>query len=403
MKRIYLDYAASTPVDPRVFEAMRPYFSEKFGNPGSLHSFGQEAIAAIDRARETFAKMLDADFREIIFTASATEANNLALRGVVREAQKKGLQNPKIIVSAIEHESILETARDLERDGVELAYLSVDERGMVDSKELASSLDERTALVSVMYGNNEIGTVQPIGSIAEVLQEYKKEKKRKSNYPLLHTDAAQTFQFLDCDPKKLGVDVMTLSSHKIYGPKGAGALYTRDMKALASTTTGGGQEFDLRSGTENVPAIVGFAKAAELVTDMRDEERKHVSDLRDKLWNGIRKIVPEAERNGSGSGGGKNDGAGETGQTLPHILNVYFPGHNAQDILTKFDLKGLAASAGSACHSRALEPSYVIEAFGYSKERAKSSVRFSLGRPTTKEDVEDALGIIRETFSKKTS
>lgn len=391
MKRIYLDYAASAPVDPEVARAMAPYLTERFGNPGSLHAFGQEAIAAVDHSREAIAKALHAEFRQVVFTASATEANNLALRGVVRKF-REGRQ-PHIIISSIEHESVLETARDLERDGVRVTYAPVNNRGVVDVKKIKENLTAETALVSVMYAQNEIGTVQPIKEIAGAINDFRRQvsgQKPVTSYqlPVFHTDAAQAFQFLDCDAETLGVDLMTISSHKIYGPKGAGALYVRDMAMLAPIVTGGGQEFGLRSGTENVPAIVGFAKAVQLAVAMREKESKRVAALRDRLWSGIRKIFPAAEVNGA------EDGSEGKNKKLPNFLNVYFPGHAAQDLLVKFDLNGLAASSGSACRSRAMEASYVIEALGYTKERAKASVRFSLGRPTTEKEIAEAFKII---------
>ncbi len=387
MKRIYLDYAATTPVDPEVLRAITPYFSGHFGNPGSLHVEGQEAIAAVDRSRETIARAIGADFRQIVFTSSASEANNLALRGAVRkfrdahETMRKG--KSRIIISAIEHESVLETARDLAQEGVEVIFVPVSADGTVDLKKIKENLTGHTALVSVMYANNEIGTIEPIVEIARIIAAF----RGKGAFPLFHTDAAQAFQFLDCDVKKMGVDLMTISSHKIYGPKGIGALYVKELSLLAPMVTGGGQEFGLRSGTENVPGIVGFAKAVELACAARGEESKRIAALRSRLWERIRSIFPEAEINGSAIGG-------ET-PALPNILNVYFPGHAAEDLLAKFDLNGLAVSAGSACRSRAIKSSYVIEAVGHSKERAKSSIRFSLGRPTTEAEISAAASIIK--------
>jgi cysteine desulfurase len=405
-QRVYLDYAASTPVDPRVAQAMQPYFTEKFGNPGSLHSFGQEAIAAVDTAREIIAKHLGVEFREIIFSGSATEANGLALQGPLGAARllefPRG-KKPQVIVSAIEHESVLESARAAQEAGTEVVYLPVDKEGRVDPRDLKKSLNDRTVFVSVLYANNEIGTVQPIRELAEIV----KNVRGGNKYPLFHTDAAQALQFLDCSangPDALGADLMTISSHKIYGPKGIGALYVRDSvrssKSIAAFVYGGGQEFGLRSGTENVPAIVGFAKAVELIIASRDKENKKIAALRQQLWQGIKNIFPQAEVNGFlTNGGAMNDGTmNDNTSTLPNILNVYFPGHEAQDLLTKFDLGGLAASSGSACRSRALEASYVIEAMGYSKERAKSSIRFSMGRPTTEEDIATALAILEKAL-----
>src|SRR5258708_2568781 len=387
MKRIYLDYAASTPVDPRVLAAMQPYFSEKSGNPGSLHSFGQEAIAAVDASRESIARSIGAGFREIIFTGSATEANNLALRGVVARFREGADERPRIIISSVEHESVLETAHDLEREGVEVVYLPVNNAGIVDLKKLKENLTANTVLVSVIYAQNEVGTVEPIAEMAKMVR----EARGAGTYPLLHTDAAQAFQFLDCDVKALGVDLMTLSAHKIYGPKGIGALYIRSDKNLTSLIapiiSGGGQEFGLRSGTENVPSIVEFTKAVELAVEVRQQETKRIQELRNQFLAGLKKIFPDLEINGAAINGMETNEietsvAGENLKNLPNILNVYFPGREAQTLLTKLDLAGLAVSSGSACRSRALTASYVIEALGYSKNRAKSSIRFSFGRGT---------------------
>jgi cysteine desulfurase len=409
MKRIYFDYVASTPVDPRVLRAMRPYFLKQFGNAGSLHSFGQEAIAAIDAARATMAHLIGADFHEVVFTGSATEANNLAIRGAVnrwRAIEKNRDQKPRIIVSAIEHESVLETVRDLERDGMaEVVYIPVSKEGIVDVAEITRAItgegDERTMLVSIMYANNEIGSVQPIAAIAEAVRDMR--TRSGSVYPLFHTDAVQAFQFLDCDVQQLGVDMMTLSAHKIYGPKGVGALYVRNdgvahnrsnagpLTILKPVITGGGQEFGVRSGTENVPLIVGFAKAAELAAAARKGEAKRLAALTQYLIKGIKKTSRKDEGNGPLGGhivSAKN--------ALPNILNVYFPDRSAEDMIVRLDLAGIAISAGSACRARAAVPSYVIRALGYSEARAKSSIRISLGRNTTKAEVVRLLGALKE-------
>lgn len=445
MKKIYLDYAATTPVDPAVLKAMQPYFSKKFGNPGSLHSFGQEASAVLDQSREVIAKSIGADFREIIFTSGATEANNLALRGAIEAlkicfqktpsispARKSrlgrlaslsslrsepcplGLRDtfsnkflaPKIIVSPVEHESILEVARDLEKKAVEVLYVRVDKNGLVDLWQLEKELDERTILVSVMYANNEIGVVEPIEEIAKIIKEFREENN--SIYPLFHTDATQAFQYIDIKPKEIGIDLMTVSSHKIYGPKGVGALYidkkiTKNFK-LAPVLTGGGQEFGLRSGTENVAAIVGFAKAIELVSSLRlrrglpdsvvqagfgrqarELEDKRIRGLRDYFWREIKKVYPKAELNGPAL----------TSNRLPNNLNIYFPRKSAEDLLIKFDMAGIAVSAGSACSARSSKPSYVLEACGFPAERIKSSLRITLGRPTTEAEIDEAIRRIK--------
>ncbi len=464
MNKIYFDYAASTPVDPRVEAEMRPYFTMKFGNPGSLHSFGQEAIAAVDNSREIIAKAIGADFREIIFTGSATEANNLALRGIIkgfrqflRRTAVRSLQSafgglplsarggsesfysetaesfiPRIIASSIEHESVLETARDLEHEGVEVIYLPVNRKGIIDLKKLKSALNERTILVSVMYANNEIGTIQPIAEISKIVRDFRDELRIKNNesrknsspiihnssfiIPLLHTDAAQAFQFLDCGVDKLGADLMTISGHKIYGPKGIGALFmehgTWNMKQkstiqdsnfkIQGIITGGGQEFGLRSGTENVSSIVGFAKAVEIALSIKHRESRRITEIRDYFWRGLKKIYPKAEVNGMMNDelrikkSRSNSIIHNSKFTLPNILNIYFPDYSAQDLLAKFDLAGIAVSGGSACRTRAVSPSYTIEALGYSEERAENSIRFSFGRPTAKKEIDKALKIIRK-------
>ncbi|MGD1003446.1 MAG: cysteine desulfurase family protein [Minisyncoccia bacterium] len=406
MRRLYFDHAASTPVDPRVLRAMRPYFSREFGNPGSLHSFGQKAIAAVDTARESLGKFIGVKhFREIIFTSGATEANNLALCGAVEFYKKHHPANegvdvsarPRIIISSIEHESIFETAQVLEQYGVEVVRLPVNKEGIVDIIALKDALNDDTVIVSVMHVNNETGTIQPLREIRFMIDEFRKSVPHGDDpYPLFHTDAAQSFPYLYCDVGLLGVDMMTLSAHKMHGPKGVGALYVRrDEKnfsasggfPLIAQATGGGQEFGMRSGTENVPGIVGFAKAAELAAAARGKTSTRVAALRDEFWRRIKLAAPTAEINGP---------AGDA--KAPHILNIHFPGHAAQDLLTRFDRAGLAASSGSACRSRAVESSYVIEALGYSKERAGSSIRFSLGRETTKREIAAAAKIVEKAL-----
>ncbi len=400
MKRIYFDYAATTPVDKEVIKAMAPYLNEKFGNPGSLHFFGQEALAAVDASRETIAKTVGADFNEIIFTGSATEANNLALRGIAKFSSKqftlcKKNSPLRIIISSIEHESILKTARDLEKEGAEVIYLPVDRRGFVDLKKLEKSLNEQTILVSIMHANNEIGTIQPITEIAKIIKAFKSERlmfSQKNNtlnpkpytlYPVFHTDAVQSFQFLDCNVNNLGVDLMTLSGHKIYGPKGIGALYLANRVQPRPIITGGGQEFNLRSGTENVSSIVGFGKAVELSVKSRAKETERINYLTDYFRKEIKKIHPQAEINGENP-------------KLPNILNINFPGQNAQDLLIKLDINGIAVSSASACSARALKPSYVLKAIGLPNNKIKNSLRFSFGRPTTKKEIAFALKIIKK-------
>ena len=393
--RVYFDYAASTPVDPRVEREMQPYFTARFGNPGSLHSFGQAAILALDRSREVAARAVGAGFREVVFTGSATEANNMALRGALGAFQNERPEclRPRIVVSAIEHESILETAADLVRAGAEVVCVPVDGEGVVDLGKLAAALHEQTAVVSVMYANNEIGTVQPLLKVRRAVEEARRGRK----YPLLHTDAAQAFQFLDCAADRLGVDMMTLSAHKIYGPKGVGALYIRNHTPFLPATTGGGQEFGWRSGTENVPLIAGFAKAVELALRVRVRECKRQSGLKKYFWERLRKICPFVKQNGPPpriykvGGGSPPEGLA----CVPSILSVSFMGYDAATLLQEFDLRGLAAGAGSACRARQAQPSHVLRALGAPDERVRGAIRFSFGRPTSRREIDSALAIIK--------
>lgn len=385
MKRIYLDYAATTPVDKEVLARMEPHFYLKYGNPGSIHSFGQEAIAAVDLSREIIFHAIGADFREIIFTGSATEANNLALRGTLKTFQNSIVKNPRLIVSRIEHESVLETARVLENEGVDVIYLPVSKDGFVNIEDFKNVLNEQTILVSVMYANNEIGTIQPIQEISKIIADFKKE--HKTAYPFFHTDAVQAFQYFNCNPNDLGVDLMTLSAHKIYGPKGIGALYVRNIDKLKPIITGGGQEFGLRSGTENVPSIVGFGKAVELVTRLREKESERITELKNYFWTEIKKVFSKSELNGGGP-------------KLPNILNIYFPGEKAEDLLIKLDMAGIAVSSGPACSSRALKPSHVLEAMGFGEERIKSSLRFSFGKFINKKEINEAIKRIAKILTK---
>ncbi|MBI5147622.1 MAG: cysteine desulfurase [Parcubacteria group bacterium] len=447
MKRIYFDYAASTPMASAVVKVMKPYFSEKFGNAGSLHRFGQEAAAALEESREKILKIIGGTGK-LIFTGSATEANNLALRGVVKAAwsrQKIAGRPYRIIVSGIEHESVLETARDLKRGGVEVVYIPVDREGVVDLRKLKESLNERTILVSVMFANNEIGTIQPISAIAEIIKEFRRknlefsnENKSKSHilnsifYPIFHTDAVQALQFLDCDVDKSGVDLMSLSAQKIYGPKGIGALYVKNIESenqkieshflppaphslnskfpiLNSIITGGLQEFGLRGGTVNIAGAVAFAKAAELAAGRRSGEGKRIGELRERFWRGIKKIFSRAEMNGVSFGSPRADSArpafGGAGSpraaALPNILNVYFPGRRAQELLVEMDLAGVAVSAGSACSAYAAKPSHVVAALGFKDGRASESLRFSFGSPTDEGEINEALKRIAGIFKKR--
>lgn len=383
--RIYLDYAATTPVDERVKKAMEPFLSDSFGNAGSLHVYGQEASAALDLSREKITKILGAEFGEVVFTGSATEANNLAIRGAVKKARSKhGITKPKIIVSSIEHESVLETARDLNRENeAEIVVLPVNEEGIIDAKDIEKMLDANTVVVSIAYANNEVGSIQPIKEVAEVIKKFKGEGRV---YPLLHIDAVQAFQYLPCVPSELGADLMTISSHKIYGPKGVGALYVKGRSAgIAPVITGGGQEFGLRSGTENIAGIVGFAEAAGITLDLKNRESKKAARLRDRFFKIIKSSVKEAELNGPGL---------TSVSRLPNNLNIYFHGRKAEDVLIACSTQGIAVSTGSACQGKSLFPSHVLLSMYRNKERARGSLRITLGRGTSDEEIDRAAETI---------
>jgi cysteine desulfurase len=390
-KRLYFDYAASTPVAPEVAAAMQPYFTEQFGNPGSLHSFGQEAINAIDRSRETIANAISASFREIVFTASATEANTLGIVGTIRKFRRDHpeIARPRIVLSAIEHKSALEAVRACggERgDDVEVIQSPVDTEGRVNMQDMLGAVNEQTALVFCMYGHNELGTIQPIEEMAHGLAELRKAGKTAARF---HLDAVQAFPFLPCHVSDLGIDLMTLSAQKIYGPKGVAALYVRGLDTprvipLEPLVHGGDQEYGLRSGTENVPGIVGFGKAVELLLTQREHDAVHAHELKTYCWSELKKIFPRLQVNGPAP-------EESLPLALPHILSIYLPDHPAQELLTALDLQGIAISAGSACSARSLEPSRAIEALGYPRTRAEQSVRISFGRPTTQEDIDHLI------------
>jgi cysteine desulfurase len=423
MKKIYLDYASTTPVDLRVMKAMLPYFRKSFGNAGSLHFIGQQASVALDESRELISRTIGADFRELIFTSSATEANNLVLQGITNwylNIQKLLAHQlflpPRIIVSSIEHDSILQTAKALEERGVEVFYLPVNRDGVVNIKRLEELLNERTILVSIMYANNEIGVIEPISKISVIINNFRNSFSNQDKFknqptfskrlfPLFHTDAAQAFQYLDCNIKNLGVDLMTISAHKIYGPKGIGALYIKNLESLiiswlrdsninirlkfciAPLIIGGGQEFGLRSGTENVPLIVGFAKAVQLVNQLKRREIQRVENLRNYFWRQLKKIYPKVLLNGP-----------DFDKRLVNNLNIYFPKQKSSDLLIKLDLSGIAVSAGAACSARKLEPSFVLKSCGFSKKRIESSLRITLGRYSTKIEIEEALKRMKVIF-----
>ncbi len=383
MDRIYLDNAATTEIDPRALEAMLPYLKEKYGNASSIHFWGQSARQAIDKAREQVADFLNCQPNEIIFTNSATEADNLAILG----AKAK-----HIITTKIEHPAVIKACQYLEKQGTALTYLPVDKDGIIKIEDLAKAVRPETDLVSIIYANNEIGSIQPIAEIGKLLN---KVNAKRQNKICFHTDAVQAINYLNCDVKELAVDLMTLSAHKIYGPKGIGALYIKQGTKIEPQMFGGHQEFGLKPGTENVANIVGFAKAIELAQETRNPEGKLASlasdgagklqdtkKLRDKLLDGILKIIPDSQLNGSKE------------NRLVNNINVSFAGAEGEAMVIALDQEGIGASTGSACSSGSLEPNPVLIALGLSKEQAHGSLRLTLGRRTTEKEIDKVLEVL---------
>ena len=366
---IYLDHAATTPVDAQVVAAMLPYFSEQFGNPSSMHRAGRMALIALDTARETIASVLNANRKELIFTGGGSESDNLAIKGVAM-AQRQAGKGAHIITSAIEHHAVLHACESLVVQGFELTVLPVDTAGLVRPADLQAALRPDTVLVSIMYANNEIGTVQPLAEFAAIC--------RAAKVPL-HTDAVQAAGSLSLDVEALGVDLLTLAAHKCYGPKGVGVLYARRGVPLAPQINGGGQERRRRAGTENVAAIVGMATALRLAEERRPSYTAQCRVLRDRLVGQILETVPFTSVNG------------DLVQRTPNNANIAFEFLEGESLLLLLDQHGIAASSGSACSSGALEASHVLTALGVPHERAIGSLRFSLGKATTASDIEFVL------------
>ena len=375
---IYLDNNATTPMDPRVLEAMTPYFLEHFGNAASRnHPFGWEAEEAVDYAREQVAKLIGADPKEIIFTSGATEGDNLAIKGVFEMYASKGNH---IITATTEHKAVLDTCKHIEKSGGDLTYLKVRPDGLIDLKELEAAIKPTTILIAIMYANNEIGTVMPIREISAIARKHG---------VLLFTDATQAVGKIPVDVNKDGIDLMAFSAHKMYGPKGVGALYVRRKNPRVKVTAqmdGGGHERGMRSGTLNVPGIVGFGKACELCLLDMEEDTRRISKLRDQLETQLMKLE-EAYINGS------------TEHRLPHVTNISFKHVEGEGLLMGFN-KNIALSSGSACTSASLEPSYVLKALGLGDDLAHSSLRFGLGRFTTEEQIDYTVKAISETVLK---
>ena len=375
MRRVYLDYNATTPVAPEVLEAMLPYLREDFGNPSSLHGVGARARKALEDARETIARCLSCSDREIVFTRGGTESVNLALQGVVAALLRtNGEKRPHVVTSAVEHQAVLQTIESLEKEGrVEVTRLQVDASGDLDLREIEASLRETTVLISIMFVNNETGNIYPITAIGNLA--------RARGIPF-HTDAVQAVGKLPVDLKRLPVDLLSFSSHKIYGPKGVGALYIRKGVRLRPILFGGAQEMEKRGGTENLAGVVGFGAAMERIHHDMEKESARVASLRDRLQAGLIESVPGTRIHG------------KERHRIGNTLMVTFEGVTSETILLALDRQGIAVSAGSACASGALEPSHVLMAMGVASKEAKGAVRFSLGRQTTEDDINKVLDVM---------
>lgn len=392
---IYFDHSATTPTDEKALKAMKPYFSNSFGNPSSIHSFGAKAVLGVDKAREQAASFLGADTDEIIFTSGATEANNLTLRGIVKAAQKEGIKKPHIITTRIEHDSILEPASDLEEEGIKITYLPVNKEGIVRLGDARRAIEKNTVLVSIMYVNSETGSVQPVKEIGKIikkinerrLKEWQKRAGHKVASPprriYFHTDATQAVNFFDCNVKKLNVDLLSLSGHKIYGPKGVGALFVENGTKIKGVQLGGHHEKNLRSGTLNVPGIVGLGKALSLITKSSQERNnKKIARLRDMLVRGIMENISDVVLN-----------TPRENATSAHA-HFTFLGCEGESILISLDLAGIAVSTGSACASESLEPSHVLVAMGIAEDRTHCSIRFTLGKNNTQEEIKRVVKVL---------
>lgn len=375
MRRIYLDNASTTPIDPAVLEEMMPYLTEKFGNASSIHFFGQQARAAVDKARHQVASLINARPNEIVFTSGGTESNNLAIRGLVQTNEKYGRH---IITSQIEHPAVKEVCIDLENKGYEVTYLPVYENGIVKLEDIKSAVRQDTILITIMTANNEIGTLQPVEEIGEFVNQLREQGKRI----WFHTDAVQAVGKIPIDVEQIKCDLLSISAHKIYAPKGVGALYVRSGVRIKRQNIGGHQERERRGGTENVAGIVGFGKACELAQLRLAETSEYLRKLRDRFEAAIAERVNEIVFNG------------DRQKRLPNISNISFRYIEGEGLLINLDMSGIAVSTGSACSSGSLEPSPVIRALGRDDEMARSAIRFSFGKFNTDEDVNYLLEVL---------
>ncbi|MGB9334952.1 MAG: cysteine desulfurase family protein [Candidatus Acidiferrales bacterium] len=374
--RVYLDYNATTPMAPEVLDAMMPYFSERFANASSIHSEGQRARYAVEGARESVAGLIGAKSAEIVFTSGGTEADNLAIFGAIAAAGATNAEGKRhVITSAIEHHAVLNACQKLERDGVEVTYVGAGADGIVDAEEVRRALRPSTILISIMHANNELGTIQPIAAIGEIAREAG---------VAFHTDAVQAVGKLPVDVGRLGVNLLSLSAHKIYGPKGIGALYVKTGTRLEPMFFGGHHERDRRPGTENVAGIVGLGRAAESARALLSESAARIAGLRDRFESRILEMVPQCRVNGDRS------------RRVANTTNITFAGAEGESLVIALDLRGVACSTGAACSSGAVEPSHVLTAIGLTPEEGRSSVRFSLGRTTLDAEIDFAVNAVRD-------
>ena len=380
--RVYLDNSATTAVAPEVVSAMLPYFSEEMGNAQSVHSFGQRAKSSLERARRQVAALINAAPTEIVFVSGGTEADNFAIRGIAAAHGQKGRH---IITTKIEHPAVLATCEALERDGFRVTYLPVSSQGRVGLDDVRDAISDETILISIMHANNETGVIQPIEEIASVVAEARANGHTRLHF---HTDAVQSAGKIPVDVKLLGVDLLSLSAHKLHGPKGTGALFVRKGTRLVKLLHGGHHERDRRGGTENVPAIVGFGRAAELARAEFDERASRMRELRDYLERQIATQVRDVRVNG------------DVARRVPNISNLSFQGMDGESLLIALDLKGVAVSTGSACASGSLEPSHVLTAMGLAREEVRASLRLSLSAYTTREEIAHTVAALEEIVSR---
>jgi cysteine desulfurase len=375
-KKVYFDHAATPPTKKEVLDEMLPYFSNSYGNPSSIYEFAQSNTEAVNKAREQVAKGIGALDKEIYFVSGGTEADNWAIKGIAESYKNKGNH---IITTTVEHHAVLHTCEYLEKNGYEVTYLKVDEYGLIDLNELKNAIKDTTILISIMFANNEIGTIQPIKEIGKIAKE---------NDVIFHTDAVQAVGHMDIDVKDMNIDLLSISSHKLYGPKGIGALYVKKGIKLKAFIHGGAQERRRRGGTENVPAIVGFGKAIELAIENMAKESERQADLRDYLINEVLEKIPYSKLNG------------HPVKRLPNNVNISFEFIEGESLLIMLDMKGFCGSSGSACTSGALDPSHVLLAIGLPHEIAHGSLRISLGESNTKEDIDSLIEALKGIVSR---